>query len=176
MLKAIETRYAGCLFRSRIEARWACFWDSLGVVWEYEPEGFELPEGKYLPDFWLPELRFWQEIKGAFPTEREIAVACGLARESGVPVLIFHGAIEADAPGGFAHPDGRFYSRSYTWGQCVGCGRVDVIDREAWQKIHCPKCKSVTTYRLTSPALRKAYEAARSARFELGKPRLRKAS
>jgi len=42
MIKAIETKYAGCLFRSRLEARWARFFDAAGVRWEFEPEGFEM--------------------------------------------------------------------------------------------------------------------------------------
>lgn len=51
-IKPIETLYKGYRFRSRLEARWAVFFDALGVKWEYEPEGFELPSGKrYLPDF-----------------------------------------------------------------------------------------------------------------------------
>ena len=50
--RAIETRYKGYRFRSRLEARWAVFFDSLGLKWEYEPEGFELEGGvRYLPDF-----------------------------------------------------------------------------------------------------------------------------
>ena len=52
MTTAIETVYNGYRFRSRLEARWAVFFDSLGVKYEYEPEGFELPGlGGYLPDF-----------------------------------------------------------------------------------------------------------------------------
>lgn len=51
-IKPIETIYKGYKFRSRLEARWAVFLDALGVKWEYEPEGFKLPNGKwYLPDF-----------------------------------------------------------------------------------------------------------------------------
>lgn len=69
---AIETRYAGCRFRSRLEARWAVFFDALGIAWEYEPQGFQcsyrlsLEEGTfpYLPDFWLPDLGLWAEVKG----------------------------------------------------------------------------------------------------------------
>lgn len=64
MIKAIETRYKGYNFRSRLEARWAVFFDALGVKWEYEKEGYDLGEaGWYLPDFWLPDLRCWVEIK-----------------------------------------------------------------------------------------------------------------
>ena len=51
-IKAIETVYNGYRFRSRLEARWAVFFDALGVEYEYEPQGFVLPSGKhYLPDF-----------------------------------------------------------------------------------------------------------------------------
>jgi len=64
MLKPIETKYKGYRFRSRLEARWAVFFDALGMAWEYEPEGFDLgPEGYYLPDFWLKPLKCWIEIK-----------------------------------------------------------------------------------------------------------------
>lgn len=51
-MKAIETYYNGYRFRSRLEARWAVFFDTLGVKYEYEPEGFVLDDGTwYLPDF-----------------------------------------------------------------------------------------------------------------------------
>ena len=41
-LKAIDTPYQGHLFRSRLEARWAVFFDALGLEWEYESEGYDL--------------------------------------------------------------------------------------------------------------------------------------
>lgn len=50
-VKPITTAYKGCLFRSRLEARWAVFFDALGIPWEHEPEVFETPHGRYLPDF-----------------------------------------------------------------------------------------------------------------------------
>ena len=54
MLKAIETIYRGVRFRSRLEARWAVFFDACGIEWEYEPEGYDLGDGVwYLPDFRL---------------------------------------------------------------------------------------------------------------------------
>lgn len=66
MIKAIETVYKGFKFRSRLEARYAVFFDALGISWEYEPEGFELSDGtKYLPDFRLPNFSggIWVEVK-----------------------------------------------------------------------------------------------------------------
>lgn len=53
-LRAIQTYYKGYKFRSRLEARWAVFFDACGVDWEYEPEGYALGNGiYYLPDFLL---------------------------------------------------------------------------------------------------------------------------
>lgn len=63
-IAAIETKYNGYKFRSRLEARWAVFFDAAGIEYEYEPEGFELDDGtRYLPDFYLPEFRIYVEIK-----------------------------------------------------------------------------------------------------------------
>ena len=68
VIQAIETRYAGRRFRSRLEARWAVFFDSLGVTWEYEPEGFLVGDDKraYLPDFKIQTAfgEWWIEVKG----------------------------------------------------------------------------------------------------------------
>lgn len=53
-IKHIDTEYNGYLFRSRLEARWAVFFDACGIEYEYEPEGFDLGDGlHYLPDFLL---------------------------------------------------------------------------------------------------------------------------
>lgn len=46
-LQAIPTRYRGTQFRSRLEARWAAFFDLVGWSWNYEP--FDLLG--YVPDF-----------------------------------------------------------------------------------------------------------------------------
>lgn len=70
-IKAIETIYNGYRFRSRLEARWAVFFDAAGIKYEYEPEGFELPSGRrYLPDFLIHNCTergcgdLWVEVKG----------------------------------------------------------------------------------------------------------------
>lgn len=45
----IPTTYAGTRFRSRLEAKWAAFFDMLGWKWEYEP--FDC--AGWIPDFLL---------------------------------------------------------------------------------------------------------------------------
>lgn len=59
-LSPIQTCYRGYRFRSRLEARWAVFFDACGVKWEYEPGGFVLSNGVcYLPDFLLHDVVMW---------------------------------------------------------------------------------------------------------------------
>jgi hypothetical protein len=75
-IKPIETLYRGYRFRSRLEARWAVFFDGAGIAWQYEPEGFDLSNvkvtRKYEPDLPpglaeqlaeldLPPVRVWNE-------------------------------------------------------------------------------------------------------------------
>lgn len=59
----IPTVYDGCTFRSRLEARWASYLTICRIRWEYEPEGFQLDSGWYLPDFLLPDLGIIVEVK-----------------------------------------------------------------------------------------------------------------
>lgn len=66
-MKAIETVYNGYKFRSRLEARWAVFFDSVGIKYQYEPEGFVLRDGtRYLPDFYLPDVYLRHGGKGLY--------------------------------------------------------------------------------------------------------------
>lgn len=66
MIDPIETEYRGHRFRSRLEARWAVAFDFLGVEWKYESQGYRVgyESRPYLPDFWLPSLGVWVEVKG----------------------------------------------------------------------------------------------------------------
>ena len=63
-IKPIETFYNGYRFRSRLEARWAVYFDALAVKYQYEPQGYKLCDGVYyLPDFYLPDMETYVEIK-----------------------------------------------------------------------------------------------------------------
>lgn len=71
VITAIQTEYKGHCFDSRLEARWAVFFDACGVDWEYRPTIFNLGDGiKYCPDFLLHKVvgRFcgdlYVEVKG----------------------------------------------------------------------------------------------------------------
>lgn len=90
-LKALETRYNGYLFRSRLEARWAVFMDNLNVKYQYEPEGYDLGDGIwYLPDFWLPTFNggCYLEVKPTKLTAIEFEKTKRLAKASGKCVIL----------------------------------------------------------------------------------------
>lgn len=73
-MKAINTLYKNCLFRSRLEARWAVFFDALDIEWEYEKEGYDLGGGVwFLPDFWMPSFHCFWEIKPKHGYDKEDA-------------------------------------------------------------------------------------------------------
>ena len=151
--RAIQTRYDGHHFRSRLEARWAVFLNAAGIRWEYEKQGYELPSGRYLPDFWLPDIDggCWLEIKGTTATPGELVKACELADATGYPVLI---------------ADAGLKPTSGTWDACTLAlgrdpeGELYLYPRTDWFAEH--------------GARDHAYAAARTARFEFGEtPSLR---
>lgn len=86
----IPTFYRGITYRSRTEARWAVFFHTLNIEYHYELEGTPLGSSNlwYLPDFWLPELGIWIEIKPKDPLPIEIRKARLLSDSCGLPVFI----------------------------------------------------------------------------------------
>ena len=44
-IKPIETQYNGFRFRSRLEARWAVFFDVIGLKYEYEVTNYKKSRG-----------------------------------------------------------------------------------------------------------------------------------
>jgi hypothetical protein len=174
-MKIIETIYNGNRFRSRLEARWAVFFDALGVPYEYEKEGYNLDEaGCYLPDFWLPQQQGWVEIKGPEPTDSDALKACALAYGTKEPVFVFVGEIRLGIRSYFAHPAHHpsklvFLVPCFAWAEAetshCPCGRFAIhrVPDESF-----PFGLFHHGYKLwfDSPRLHNAYTAARQARFE----------
>ena len=104
-IKAIETTYNGYRFRSRLEARWAVFFDAVGMPYEYEPEGFVLDDGTtYLPDFYLPWFNAYVEIKRKNMSEDELedardkcfSLSCDIYAKSGIVLLCIGDPFDMD--------------------------------------------------------------------------------
>jgi hypothetical protein len=92
VIKAIETVWNGYRFRSRVEARWAMFFTGMGIEFEYELEGFVLEDGTYyLPDFYLPQVKMWAEVKGQEFTKEEVEKCKQLRISTNMPCLMLVG-------------------------------------------------------------------------------------
>jgi hypothetical protein len=192
-LRPIQTRYKGYHFRSRLEARWAVFFDELGLDWEYEPEGFDLGDlGLYLPDFrvWLPECGtgyFWVEVKPQKPKEcgddnanvsREVLLARRLAMATRAVVLFGTAETFQDIRIEYAkalefereYPEYRFYAKEMGW--CCDqyfCTQYwdppRVIDRENGS---CVSIEVNPLYFMDLERMAHSASSALSARFEHG--------
>ena len=193
-IKAIETRYKGYRFRSRLEALWAVFFDAAGLQWRYEPEGFETPFGRYLPDFFLPDVRegLWVEVKGQAPSVGELEKLKHVVGGTGCEGVFVRDIPSQDqviaGPSDF--PGAGDWS---AWAICRNLARAEAGDIVyvpsfndcAYVFCVCPATGKVGLeydgrggrvtnsgddkgYSWDHPKLVKAYDAARSARFEHG--------
>lgn len=170
---ALPTEYADTTFRSRTEARWAVFMDAMEIKWRYEPEGFDLDGVHYLPDFWLPGLDSWLEIKGVRPTLEEQEKCQWLADGTGNRVLLFWDEPRPpDASWGPENDQGHTFDSfgadySHWWTECPHCAFVDVQFQGRATRLAC-RCLAIrsapdNTPGYDSPRLSDAYAAARRA-------------
>lgn len=183
-MKAIETTYRGYRFRSRLEARWAVFFDTLRVKWEYEKEGYDLEGMYYLPDFWMPDQDCWIEIKGNDPSDDELEKVRRLARLTGKTVYIFSGPIpdnnslscftgnsaEKISP---ASENECFWDNQHCWCVCPWCGKIGIEYQGRGARIcgynkHDPENNNDKCYTHDDLLLLAAYNEARNARFGKG--------
>lgn len=177
---AIPTRYKGYHFRSRMEARWAVYLDALGVAWQYEPEGYLLPSGKgYLPDFYLPEIGTYLEIKGE-PTRESHSTCEEFAIFIGKRVLLC-AAEPMLMTSGFDYKTYHMLERAfvlffpssgadqpYLFCSCPVCKKVGIEFDGRGGRV-CGKCTTDDkAYSADSDRFILASHAARSARFEHG--------
>lgn len=173
-MRAIETRYRGFRFRSRLEARWAVFMDALQVDFEYEREAYEMDGMFYLPDFWLPQMRCFLEIKPEEATQEEIEKAARLSAHTKRDVYIFEGSPENPELSHkhkglkFFGSDSGGYDMPYSFCECSKCGTVG-IEYCGWSnRIQCEHESETREVNCGSSRIARAYCAAKSHRFEPG--------
>lgn len=169
-IKPIQTRYKGYRFRSRLEARWAVFFDALGLAWEYEPEGFELKSGRYLPDFKVtyPDrgnpIDYWFECKSSLDSLTQYDMARLLEFEEAKNLIILDGVPDCKM---YVLPSD--YSDQPDW-----CARHSRFGTALWSWKGRPWWDEYSNffgdmeYDMGQKEIAFAVEAARSARFEHG--------
>jgi hypothetical protein len=178
-VKPIETEYAGYRFRSRLEARWAVFFDTASIEYRYEPEGFVLPWSltpgwsrtktfRYLPDFWLPGLQMWAEVKADWSAHDHLKFLNAVHAMDATFLVL--GDIFQQPRGGSRRP----------WKLMCGARGKKALLVDPWPPVagnrNYPDALSMDTpllggYRNENPApdwYREAARAAQRARFEFG--------
>jgi len=171
-VKPIETKYKGFRFRSRLEARWAVFMDAIGVKYRYEDEAYDLDGLYYLPDFWIPSLKCFLEIKPCNPTEEERECASRLAKHTGNRVFIGIGMpsleFDSDEHGNAVSNIEVFYSEGWDehhqWVVCVECGCAEITFEGKHDNLTC-KCTNRINPKVFHSVERAIYTA-RGFRFE----------
>lgn len=165
-------------YRSRLEAKWAVFWRSLGILAEYEAGGFDLGDAiAYRPDFRIPSWETWVEIK---PHGVDLAVAevrCqALARSSGWRVLLIVGepsdrGYSVTAYGDFN--DQRFLIEGGHFAECPRCEGLGVVSDWGWQEFGPHPCRDRSSIPfhdpVHAPRLFEAYAQAGLERFHGGR-------
>jgi len=166
-MEPIQTKFDGHLFRSRLEARWAVFFKHQNLSYSYEPEGFKLKAGNYLPDFFVftacsdpkSKLNYWVEIKPYGIGEPNDPRYFELVEKSGFPLFVLAGQ-----PGDPTEGVGRLQENPnyvgwkfevgkkagpdfpYFWCQCWDCGRSGILKEGSTMKEnpHAEYCVYVT--------------------------------
>jgi hypothetical protein len=104
--------------------------DHAGVQWEYEPEGFSLPSGQYLPDFWLPKEQIWMEIKPLTCDDVDLSLCDELADLSGKSCVMICGSpylVPFDGVDGYLSPE--FFTRTFHGWRLPDS---NVFEHDAW--------------------------------------------
>ena len=152
-IKAIETKYKGYKMRSRLEARWAVFFDSLKIEWIYEPEGFKIGGKMYLPDFYLPNFSGGMFVEVKFKaTSEEIAICKKLSDLTQKSFLICEGPPSGQSLKYF-YPDEDYmregfpkYDHAYEENRMWDSGGQDICDFDIMAQL-CEYTKAINLAR-----------------------------
>jgi hypothetical protein len=185
-IKPIETYYNGYRFRSRLEARWAVLFDTLGIPYQYEPQGFQLSDGTYyLPDFYLPTLDVWVEVKGVM-TDADMHKIEQFRNDRGdrmqrEGMLWVVGQIPNEEQAkdtciAYNYKEFEYPIFSVDWDHpyllctCPVCGKIGIEFDGRGDRVCGTKCTGDDDKGYTSdhPKILNAYKTARQARFEHG--------
>ncbi|CAH6420772.1 Hypothetical protein UVM_LOCUS241 [uncultured virus] len=93
--RAMRSRFGQQTFRSRLEAQHAALMAELGVRFVYEHATFRFHNDGptvYTPDFWLPDLQLFLEVKPAYPHLEEMR-KCELVAAAGHRIVLMYGAV-----------------------------------------------------------------------------------
>ena len=153
-----ETAYDGIRYRSRQHARWAVFFDILGLEHLYEPQAFKIDSALYSPAFFLPGIGnelysknnlatpgIFIDIRVTHPSDAELKVARVISAHTDRNLCVFYGSGMTEGlewwPTVLEAPRPCFFS------QCPFCGRFGISstgiedgERQGWAGVHGHAC------------------------------------
>lgn len=71
-IQAKLTLHKNIFFRSKLEVKWAKLFENIGLSSIYEPCSVNTRHGQYVPDFYLPSVKTWVEVKPVQPSKIEL--------------------------------------------------------------------------------------------------------
>ena len=167
----LPTQHNGITYRSRLEAKWAVFYSTLNIQFQYEPDGYNLGGIWYLPDFFLPKQQCFIEIKPTYPTDAEETKLSQLSIFTQKRCFLFFGGVsipfeypDTDDAAAYFPTGGCDYG--YSWCECPQCGFFDIQfgGRSARCICSCEKIGDRSS-NYDSEKLLNAYEVARTYQF-----------
>lgn len=91
--------HKGYRLRSYTELMWARALDAVDIFYLYEPHLQRVEGGSYLPDFYLPNVGVYLEVKGRPPSPEEIKKADDVMSRTGTPVVFLVDRPQSDQNG-----------------------------------------------------------------------------
>lgn len=99
MIKSRSYEHKGWIMRSHTEFQWANVMDAARIGYLHEPERFDTRHGWYLPDFYLPKIGAYIEVKGVEPSQVEREKAEDVMISTGKVVVFVSGKPTPDRNG-----------------------------------------------------------------------------
>jgi hypothetical protein len=93
MDEPLAIAYNGYRFKNILEARWAVFFDQLGIAYQYEPQEYIFEETPYTPTFYLPQHDYVIDIFEEKPTQEDWEKAFLFALYEGKTIYMFAGDV-----------------------------------------------------------------------------------
>jgi len=193
-IKPKKIKYGGVSYKATLEARWAVFFDSLGIKYEYEPVYDEVETGGrvafYKPDYYLSELDIFIEIKPSKPCEIENIKAAGWAKHVNEIIILFNlnpPTLDLENGWFFSFPEIKKIPEimdGYCWCECPKCGHIDIAyeaqitscgcyDKDYYNNLFFTEDKIFHGMERT-PRLLKAYSNAKKYKFDGSKKKAEK--
>lgn len=175
MANVKEICWNGYRMRSKIEAKWALFFETISVEYFYEPDTIALERGdkivNYLPDYFLPDLgksgSYFEVKLDKNPTVDECQKCFMLAVQTNKDVYLFYEEIGKKHTNGYLYKGGTgAFVPQMQWTQCPRCSAFGITHMGIVAAMKCGCCNGmVDLTNSSSYDITEAVKVVRAERF-----------